>query len=357
MDRARALGPAKDTFAGSPKMFAVTDSNLCANSLIEHVLSQYDLGAIRRCRLHHRGLNDTYKVESSQDRTYFLRIYRADWRSREEIDTEIAILLHLAQHKVNVSTPVSRTDAQVLTPLDCAEGRRWCALFTSAPGKEVDRKTYTDELAATYGEAAAAIHSAADSFEGRPLRPALDLVELFERPLHLVTSTIAHRSEDVAYVDRLADGLRRRIEGMAGLEIGFCHGDFHGGNACQKDGSFTFYDFDCCGRGYRAYDVAVFPWAFAISESASEHIEAMGRAFLKGYARQRRLSTIDVDAIPVFVAIRQIWLMGLHISLGDRFGWGWINDGYFDRQLKVLRDWEKDWLDRPSAEWLRAGVD
>jgi Ser/Thr protein kinase RdoA (MazF antagonist) len=152
-------------------MFPVTDSTLCADSLVEQVLSQYDLGAVRRCRLHHRGLNDTYKVESSQDHTYFLRVYRADWRSREEIDTEIAILLHLAQHKVNVSTPVSRTDAQVLTPLDCAEGRRWGALFMSAPGKEVDRKAYTDELAATYGEAAAIIHGAADSFKGRPLRP------------------------------------------------------------------------------------------------------------------------------------------------------------------------------------------
>jgi Ser/Thr protein kinase RdoA (MazF antagonist) len=338
-------------------MFPATDSNLCANSLVEQVLSQYELGAIRDCRLHHRGLNDTYKVESSQDRTYFLRIYRAGWRSREEIETEIAILLHLARHEANVSTPVSRTDAQFLTPLDCAEGRRWGALFTSAPGKEVDCEAYTGELAATYGEAAATIHSAADSFEGRPLRPALDLAELIERPLRLVTSTIAHRPEDVAYIEGLGDRLRRRIQGMAGLEIGFCHGDFHGRNACQKSGSFTFYDFDCCGWGYRAYDLAVFPWAFAVRESATERIEAMGRAFLGGYARRRRLGAIDVDTIPAFVAIRQIWLMGLHIGIGDRFGWGWINDGYFDRQLKVLRDWEKNCLDRPRAEWLRAGVD
>jgi Ser/Thr protein kinase RdoA (MazF antagonist) len=187
-------------------MFPVTDSNLCANSLVERVLSRYDLGAVRCCRLHHRGLNDTYKVECGQDDTYFLRIYRADWRSREEIDTEIAMLLHLARHEVKVSTPVSRADAQFLTPLDCAEGRRWAALFVSAPGKEVnreDREAYTDELAATYGEAAAAIHVAADSFKGRPLRPALDLVELVERPLHRVTSAIAHRSEDVAYIDGL----------------------------------------------------------------------------------------------------------------------------------------------------------
>jgi Ser/Thr protein kinase RdoA (MazF antagonist) len=95
------------------------------------VLSLYDLGAISRCRLHHRGLNnDTYKVEGSQGGTYFLRIYRAGWRSRDEIETELAILLHLAQRQASVSTPVSRKDGQVLTPLDCAEGRRWAALFS-----------------------------------------------------------------------------------------------------------------------------------------------------------------------------------------------------------------------------------
>ncbi len=79
----------------------------------------------------------------------------------------------------------------------------------------------------------------------------------------------------------------------------------------------------------------------------------MGRAFLKGYMRRRTLGPADVDAMAVFVAIRQIWLLGLHIGSGDRFGWGWINDGYFDNQLKVLRDWENNWLGRPSSTWLR----
>src|SRR5262249_35761435 len=214
---------------------------------------------------------------------------------------------------------------------------------------------FTGEQAATYGEAAATIHSAVDNFKAPPLRPALDLVELLDRPLHLVTSTIAHRPEDVAYITALGDRLRGRIRGMSDLEIGFCHGDLHGGNACLKDGAFTFYDFDCCGWGYRAYDLAVFPWAFAVTDSATERIEAMGRAFLKGYGRRRKFGATDVDAIPVFVAIRQIWLLSLHIGIGDRFGWGWINDGYFDRQLKVLRDWEKNSLDLPGAKWLPTG--
>jgi hypothetical protein len=76
-----------------------------------------------------------------------------------------------------------------------------------------------------------------------------------------------------------------------------------------------------------------------------------------GYLRRRSLAPSDVDAIAAFVAIRQIWLLGLHIGSGDRFGWGWINDGYFDSQLKVLSDWEKNWLSRPSAACLQADAE
>lgn len=340
--------------SGIPNMFPATDSVLCARFLSERVLPLYALEAVSRCRFHHRGLNDTYKVECNEGDAYFLRIYCAGWRSRDEIEAELTILLHLAQRNASVSTPVSQKDGQLLTSLNCAEGQRWAALFTSAPGMEVDFNKYNDELAGLYGEAVATIHCAADDIEGRPLRPTLNLAELLERPLHLLTSAIAHRPGDVAYVNGLGDRLRHRIQRMADLEMGFCHGDLHGRNACVKDSAFTFYDFDCCGWGYRAYDLAVFPWAFAIRQNTTTRIEAMGRAFFKGYMRRRTLRRIDVDAIAAFVAIRQIWLLGLHIGSGDRFGWAWINDSYFDSQLQVLRDWETNWLSRSGAAWLLA---
>ena len=341
--------------AASVSALAATDSSLSPTFLIDHILNRYALGAISRCRLHSRGLNDTYKVESQLGDTYYLRVFRAGWRTRAAIQAEIEVLLHLGQ-QVRVSTPAARADGQFLTPLDCLEGRQWAVLFTAAPGKELTRRSYTSEHAMLYGEAAAVVHCAADSFMGSRNRTPLDLEYLLERPLHLVTAEIVHRPEDVAYIERLGDRLRNCIHGMSGLEIGFCHGDFHGANACEAEGSFTFFDFDCCGWGYRAYDVAVFPWAFAIDESTTERIQAMGRSFLAGYLRHRKLGDIDLDAIPAFVAIRQLWLMGLHVGLGDRFGWGWINDGYFDRQLKVLRDWEKNYLDQSGAELLRPPI-
>ncbi len=334
-------------------MFPALDSTLRADALAQEVLSRYPIGEIRRCRFHARGLNDTYKVETTGDRSYFLRVYRAGWRTRSDIDTEIEMLRHLGDCNVNVSVPVARADGEVLTSLDCAEGERWAALFTAAPGRQIEHKDFTDEQASLYGETAAAIHRAAESFRGPTLRAALDLAALLDRPLALVTAAMSHRAADASYVAALADRLRGSIESAAGLEIGFCHGDLHGHNACHADGIVTVYDFDCCGWGHLAYDLSVFPWAFAVGGNSSERIEAMGRAFLRGYLRCRPLCDADVAAIPVFAAIRQIWLIGLHIGLADRFGWGWLGDPYLDRQRKVLRDWESSFLDRPAAEWLQ----
>jgi Ser/Thr protein kinase RdoA (MazF antagonist) len=338
-------------------MFPVVDSNLRPDALIEQMLPAYGLGPISRCRLHVRGLNDTYRVETAAGETFFLRVYRHGWRSRADIDTELAILRHLDEQGARVSVPLARTDGAAITPLDCAEGQRFAAIFTAAPGKEMGDKNFSEEAARALAGATAAMHDAGDTFAGARLRPALDLAELLERPLRLVLAAIAHRADDVAYVEELAAGLRARIEGAPGLELGFCHGDLHAQNACASDGVVTLYDFDFCGWGFRAYDVAVFPWAFALTDTPPERIEALGRAFLTEYLRHRPLSEADVDAIPAFVAIRQILLIGLHVSLGDRAGWGWINDVYFDHQLKVLRDWDKNFLNRPASAWLAGPVE
>jgi Ser/Thr protein kinase RdoA (MazF antagonist) len=333
-------------------MFPTTDSILSADALRQQVMPRYSIGEIARLELHERGINDTYKVGTADGDTYYLRVYRFGWRTIDEINSEIAVLRHIAGRSAPVSAPVERTDGEILTSLDCAEGERWAVLFTLAPGARVDYKVLTDEQAACYGEAAASIHEASDSFVGKRSRETLDLTTLLERPLQALTLKLAHRRDDQAYVTQLGERLRADVEASAGLETGFCHGDLHDNNANYADGNITIFDFDCCGWGYRAYDLAVFPWAFAVVECERPHIEAMGRAFLRGYRRRRVISDADFAAIPLFVPIRQIWLLGLHVHLAGRFGSGWFNDGYLDRQLAMLRDWEANFLNRPAAEWL-----
>jgi Ser/Thr protein kinase RdoA (MazF antagonist) len=65
-------------------MLPIVDSNLRPEALIEQVLPAYRLGAIRRCRLHTRGINDTFQIETA-DEVFFLRVYRHGCAARKLI--------------------------------------------------------------------------------------------------------------------------------------------------------------------------------------------------------------------------------------------------------------------------------
>ncbi len=52
----------------------------------------------------------------------------------------------------------------------------------------------------------------------------------------------------------------------------------------------------------------------------------------------RTLQPVDVAAVPLFVAIRQIWLLGLHTANAPDWGYSLLNDRYFDESMNILRN-------------------
>jgi hypothetical protein len=58
----------------------------------------------------------------------------------------------------------------------------------------------------------------------------------------------------------------------------------------------------------------------------------------------RPMNECDLEAVPLFVAIRHIWLLGLDTGNGDDWGYGGLDTNYFDWGLTFLRDWEAEHL-------------
>lgn len=99
----------------------------------------------------------------------------------------------------------------------------------------------------------------------------------------------------------------------AGLDWGICHGDLQGNfntNFCE-DNTYTHFDFDLCGYGWRAYDLAAFKLSRILIEEDDELVESLWNAFLKGYTEVHPLSENDQAAASLMTGIRQLWLMGL----------------------------------------------
>ncbi|MBI4028348.1 MAG: prolyl oligopeptidase family serine peptidase [Verrucomicrobia bacterium] len=311
--------------------FPITYSRLAPDALLAEVMPDYDVGKAVECRLLCAGLNDSYFVRTARGQ-FILRAYRPGWRSLPEIQYEIDVLSHLHAKGVPVSAPLRSRDGGFTRAVRAPEGGRQVALFTFACGKAVDHRI--EEQTALYAGMMARIHSATGDFASACPRP-LDIDHLLDQPLKCIEPFLKNRAADWTYLRELVDQLRCRLTALPlhALEQGFCHGDFHGGNAhISEDHTVTFFDFDCCGFGWRAYDIAVFRWAAGREDKR-------WALFLKSYTEHRKLNELDLDAVPLFVAIRDIWLLGLYTQNADYIGLNWAS-ARLDGTLKFLRDWE-----------------
>lgn len=319
---------------------AVTDTTFDAPSLATGVLSRYPLAEPVSSQFWSRGVNDTYRVTSGTG--FMLRIYRKGWRTLDQIDWELSLLVALAASGAAVSTPVETVDGDLVQLIAAPEGVRPAVLFTVAAG---DVLPFTADGAASYGAAAAHLHVGLDNVSAlRGDREPLDLHHLLDVPLELIGTSITDAGL-LRELERTADLVRTGIEARAShLEWAACHGDLHGGNAHRShDGTVTFFDFDCGGLGWRAYDLAVYRWS-STAMAGSSGTDDRWDAFLAAYRSIRSLSDGDIDAIRFFVAARHIWYLGLHARLLPVIGGSHLAPSVLERRRSVLQHWREHHL-------------
>jgi Ser/Thr protein kinase RdoA (MazF antagonist) len=323
--------------------FPVIHSILSTAALTRDVLPDFNIGEIAACQFFTGGFNDTYRVKTVQGSTYYLRLYRKDWRTLPDILYELDVLNHLRSKGFRTARPMPCRNGFFYHEISAPEGTRYAALFSEAPGKEISYDRETAEMSYHYGQAVAQLHNAMDDFASPHQRFHIDLELLIDSPLRNIAPFLAHRPDDWSYLQRFAANLRQRIVDLPieALEQGFCHGDLQGYHAyVDDDSTLTFFDFDCGGRGYRAYDLAVFRWCSRL-EKQEEH---RWEPYLRGYRELRPLNELDIQAVPLFVGARYLWHMGVHTQNAPDWGCEWLNDKYFDEKLGFLRTVEKDYF-------------
>jgi len=335
--------------------FPAIASILSPEALVSDVLPGFAVGDVAGCRLYSTGFNHTYRVNTTDGRTYYLRAYRTNWRTLADIRYELDLLNHLKHKGFPAAQPVPYRDGQFFCTVPAPEGTRYLALFTEAPGREVSYDHGPEQVAQSYGQAVARMHNALDDFSSPHPRFHLDLAYFVDRPLQFIEPFLTHRPDDWAYVQHFAAALGEQLLRLpAGqLEQGACHGDLQGYHAnVASDGTLTFFDFDCGGYGCRAYDLAVFLWCCRLEDA----VAARWASFLAAYRETRSISELDLQAVPLFVCARYLWHTGVHTQNSPDWGIGFLNDDYFDTHLKRLRDAEADYLFRTTGKKILLGL-
>lgn len=300
--------------------------SLIDEKVIQYFLKTYGLSPFSEVHFLMRGLNDTYIVHTDKD-TYIYRIYRHGWRTEAAIMFEIEATLHLHQNGFPVSYPIKRLDDTYVCNINAPEGTRYGVMFSYTKG---ERPQINKDNAHKFGSTLGQLHQTSDTFQPTSKRGfELAFDHLIEEPMSYI-KPVLHRYLGEKAIDELieiTDHLKERFSDKE-LEIGFCHGDFHNHNMHIHDGHIEVFDFDCCGFGFRAYDVAV-TWWNLLHNYKNQEVECWD-AFLEGYLSQRPLSQVDMESLPTFITIRRIWLIGTMLANDDVWGTDWINKEAFE---------------------------
>jgi Ser/Thr protein kinase RdoA (MazF antagonist) len=302
---------------------------------------RYGLNGELRCRLWTVGDNDNYMLWHD-GAPLFARIYLASkhWGTGEsDCHFELEFMQHLHAHGVAVAHPLPNSDGQLLTPLVAPEGTRYLALFSYANGV-IDPFPEDSARCAAIGRALASVHRAGTDFVPRHARFAIDTDFMLLNPLQRIAAGLQHARRPALHT--VLEAARVEVmRALAGLPVrgdGVVFGDFHGSNYHFSGDLVTMFDFDLCGFGWHAHDLATWTWD-ARKRHGDDRARALLAALLRGYETVMPLAAASRAAIPALMIAREIWLAGEHCADIESLGAERLNELYWERFEARLAAW------------------
>ncbi|WP_299486738.1 phosphotransferase [Acaryochloris sp. IP29b_bin.137] len=322
--------------------FPVTYSTLACDALVSRVLPYFQLADVIDCKLWHRGLSDVYLVETAT-RLFVLRVSHAHWRTKSEIDFELELLIFLQQREIPVARPLRTMDGQLSIEIEAPEGKRYAALFDFAPG-QVPLGDLSSSQGQKLGETIGRLHQVATDFHSRAYRQPLTLDYLLDDSLEAIAPFLQDRPQDHEYLIDIISEVKKKLQDMP-KDPPFwsvCWGDPHSGNVhFTDDNQVTLFDFDQCGHGWRAFELAKF-----LHVSARTGMQKQVRnAFLEGYKSVQTVTTQEEDSIQPFSQAAHIWQWSIGLKSAKVHDNCRLDNSYFNQRIQQLKmlsspEWE-----------------
>jgi len=227
---------------------------------VESVLVRYGL-ANTEIECVNYEFNATFSVVTESGVKYALRININSTRNRENILAEIEWVQFLQRvSEINVPTPIANLENSFLTSSDHRDSGLLlnCVLYSWLDGIEVGDDPSMEQLH-TIGRAIALMHKAASNFS-------------LSSKSHLpIFKDLLWGTEDFLFGPKslLSESHRELLIKAAQLIVRFTdelyenssshiiHADIHGWNLISNEGLIYIFDFDDCGFGLAAQDIAV----------------------------------------------------------------------------------------------------
>jgi len=328
--------------------FPVTASTLSETDLGQFVRNQYLLSDDFQCKLFRTGVNHTYFISDTETK-YVVRVYCHQWRTKIEIEAELALLNLLKSNDLSVSYPISDRDGRLIQEIHAPEGLRYMVLFSFASGEKM--RFMSNETCFAIGALMAKIHlvTAGKSSD----RVYYDTEILFDQSYTQLNKYFSAALDEMKYLKEIGSKIAATFDrfDLAETQIGIVHLDIWYDNlSVNREHEITIFDFDNCGNGLLVLDVGYFCKQLFFIESDKMVYESKVQSFLSGYQTQRPLSDTEIRLIPEAGAAIFAFYLGVQAQRFD-----WSNIFLTENYLKMFVGRIKTWIDYYETNTISLG--
>ena len=249
--------------------------------------------------------NATFAVESESGAKYALRININSTRTVENMKGEIEWVRHLNRTSgVHVPTPIATVkDDYIVSGLHADSDQILSAVMYSwLDGEEIGDEPTSQQLHEV-GKAIATLHQESTDFtlSGNNALPTFN--DFFWGTEDLLFSDKSVLSDaDRALLQQAHDLIMQFTNELyENSKVHIIHADMHGWNLMWNEGRLSIFDFDDCGYGVEAQDLAVTLYHLDTPEQ--------DEALLNGYKSVRPLPAYSANAMKALLLQRRLLLL------------------------------------------------
>jgi Ser/Thr protein kinase RdoA (MazF antagonist) len=249
--------------------------------------------------------NATFSVSTQSGQKYALRLNINSTRTVPNIKAETQWVRDLARiPTINIPTPIATLDDEYLVSAHHADSDQtiYGVMYSWLEGEELGDEPTLDQLH-TVGRAMALLHENSSHFkltDGAELPTFNDFFWGTEDFLFSSKSVIPPREREL--LQQAHDLIMKYTDELyATSEVHIIHADLHGWNLMWHEDQVSIFDFDDCGYGVEAQDIAV---ALYYLDTPEQEV-----ALLDGYKSIRPLPTYSENAMKALLLQRRLFLL------------------------------------------------
>jgi Ser/Thr protein kinase RdoA (MazF antagonist) len=249
--------------------------------------------------------NATFAVSTQSGQKYALRLNINSTRTLPNIQAETQWVRDLARiPSINVATPIASLDDQyVVSSLHADSGHTiYGVMYSWLEGEEIGDEPTLAQLQ-TVGRAIALLHENSSSFtltDEAELPTFNDFFWGTEDYLFSSKSTLIPKDRQL--IEQARDLIMKFTDDLyASSSVHIIHADFHGWNLMWHDHQLFIFDFDDCGFGVEAQDIAVALYYLDTPEQET--------ALLDGYKSIRPLPLYSENSMKALLLHRRLLLL------------------------------------------------